>query len=216
MTSKAGKGTTFAFYVKVRRIEAPHGSDLHELIPQLNLPVGSHDADSPSILTDPTIKLKDPAEVSILVVEDNIVNQRVLKQQLAREGFSVSIANNGAECLAIIKKSEHWDGAQREDDAAPASTSNANPMKLSLILMDIEMPIMNGTEATKQIRELEKSGSLLCHIPIIAITANARLEQITVAKDSGMDDVVSKPFRIPELLAKIEVFVGPLKRKGKE
>ena len=79
--------------------------------------------------------------------------------------------------------------------------------------MDIEMPVMNGNEAARRIREFERSGTLLSHIPIIAITANARLEQITVAKDSGMDDVVSKPFRIPELLAKIEVFVGPVKRK---
>jgi CheY-like chemotaxis protein len=79
--------------------------------------------------------------------------------------------------------------------------------------MDIEMPVMNGIEAAKRIREYEKSGALLSHIPIIAITANARLEQITVAKDAGMDDVVSKPFRIPELLAKIEVFLGPLKRR---
>jgi len=213
VTSKAGRGTTFAFYVKVRRIEAPHGADLHELVPQLNLPVGSHDADSPSILTDSSLTLKDPAEVSILIVEDNLVNQRVLKQQLQREGFDVQIANNGAECLATVKRCEHWDGGEGDTKQKDDTTKLK---KLSVILMDIEMPIMNGTEATRQIRELEKSGSLLCHIPIIAITANARLEQITVAKDSGMDDVVSKPFRIPELLAKIEVFVGPLKRKTKE
>jgi hypothetical protein len=74
VTSKAGHGTSFAFYVKVRRIAAPHGADLNAIVPQINLAVGSHKPDSPSILTDAALRLKEPSEVSILIVEDNLVS----------------------------------------------------------------------------------------------------------------------------------------------
>jgi CheY-like chemotaxis protein len=211
VTSTAGKGTTFAFYIKVRRAKTPHGTDVHAVVPQVNLPVGGHGPDSPSVLSAATTRLKDPSEVSILIVEDNVVNQRVLSRQLKTQGFTVAIANNGAESLDFIKKSEHWTGTPNQE-ASSGPTHPHHP--LSVILMDIEMPVMNGTEAASRIREFEKSGALLRHIPIIAITANARMEQIAVAKDAGMDEVVSKPFRIPELLAKIETFVGPLEKSG--
>jgi CheY-like chemotaxis protein len=70
--------------------------------------------------------------------------------------------------------------------------------------MDHEMPVMNGLECTTRIRELERAGNITCHIPIIAVTANARSEQVTTLLSAGMDDVVSKPFRIGELIPKIE------------
>jgi CheY-like chemotaxis protein len=70
--------------------------------------------------------------------------------------------------------------------------------------MDHEMPVMNGLQCTTRIRELEKAGDITCHIPIIAVTANARSEQITTLLSAGMDDVVSKPFRIGDLIPKIE------------
>jgi CheY-like chemotaxis protein len=70
--------------------------------------------------------------------------------------------------------------------------------------MDKEMPVMDGLQCTSKIRELEKAGDFKCHIPIIAVTANARSEQIATLLAAGMDDVVSKPFRIGELIPKIE------------
>jgi CheY-like chemotaxis protein len=217
VTSQAGNGTSFAFYVKVRRVEAPHGADLNSVVPEINLPVGAHADDSPSILSDSATVLREPSEVSLLIVEDNLVNQRVLVKQLKTQGFRTMTANDGVECLHVIQRSELWDSdvgsAPRPMPAALNARLAGNfPLKVDLILMDVEMPHMNGTEATARIRELEKSGALLSHVPIIAITANARLEQIAQARDSGMDDVVSKPFRMPELLAKLEVFLGPLKR----
>ena len=63
---------------------------------------------------------------------------------------------------------------------------------------------MNGLQATTRIREWEAEGKLTAHLPIIAVTANARSEQIATLLAAGMDDVVSKPFRIPELTPKIE------------
>ncbi|KAK5161520.1 hypothetical protein LTR04_004284 [Oleoguttula sp. CCFEE 6159] len=70
--------------------------------------------------------------------------------------------------------------------------------------MDQEMPVMDGLTCTRKIRELESEGKLVRHVPIIAVTANARSEQIQTAMAAGMDDVVSKPFRVPELIPKIE------------
>ena len=70
--------------------------------------------------------------------------------------------------------------------------------------MDKEMPVMDGLQCTSKIRELEQAGALRGHVPIIAVTANARSEQIATLLAAGMDDVVSKPFRIGELLPKIE------------
>ena len=73
--------------------------------------------------------------------------------------------------------------------------------------------VMTGIEATRCIRDYHANGDILAHIPIVAITANARLEQIEAVRDSGMDEVVSKPFRIPELIEKIEKFVGPVESR---
>ena len=70
--------------------------------------------------------------------------------------------------------------------------------------MDKEMPVMDGLACTSKIRDMERKGELRRHVPIIAVTANARSEQIATLLAAGMDDVVSKPFRIGELVPKIE------------
>jgi CheY-like chemotaxis protein len=126
------------------------------------------------------------------------VNQRVLQTQFKNLGFRVHVANNGQEALNFVQESRMW-----WDKAKTGQL-------LSLVLMDIEMPVMNGIEATQNIRRFQAEGLLTEHVPIIAITANARSEQISVAKASGMDDVVSKPFRIPDLVTTIELFLGRL------
>lgn len=92
--------------------------------------------------------------------------------------------------------------------SADLVTPTATPTKfpLSLILMDVEMPIQDGLTCTRQIRELERQGRILGgHIPIIAVSANARLEQILEAKAAGCDDVMIKPYRMPELIEKMRV-----------
>jgi CheY-like chemotaxis protein len=122
-------------------------------------------------------------------VEDNLVNQKVLAKQLKKAGCTISTANNGLEALAHLETTEY-----RILGGTP----------LSVILMDLEMPEMNGLECVACIRNMEAEGKILNHVPVIAVTANVRGEQIATARDSGMDDVVSKPFRIPELLRKIE------------
>ena len=116
----------------------------------------------------------------VLLVEDNVVNQTVLGKQLQKAGCNVTLANHGQECLDFLKTTNLWKG-------------NDSGRQMDLILMDMEMPVMNGLEATKQIRDLQRQGLLIKHVPIIAVTANARKEQIEVSLNAGMVSAKSSP-----------------------
>jgi two-component system sensor histidine kinase/response regulator len=116
----------------------------------------------------------------ILIAEDNVVNQKVIIRMLEGAGHQIRLAQDGAEVLAVL-------GQERFD----------------LILMDVQMPVMNGLEATGRIRELEKErGS--GHIPIVAMTAHAMKGDREKCLDAGMDDYLSKPIRRDTLLATID------------
>ena len=128
----------------------------------------------------------------MLIVEDNLVNQKVLQKQLRNLGCETHVANHGGEALERLKES--WFAADGKQDA----------LALDVVLMDQEMPVMDGLTCTRKIRELEERGDFARHVPVIAVTANARVEQIQTARDAGMDDVVSKPFRIQELIPKMQ------------
>lgn len=132
------------------------------------------------------------AHYSVLIVEDNIVNQNVLAQQLKKLGCSVHIADHGRAALDFLEGTSHWRGQETTGEA------------VSVILMDIEMPVMGGLECARTIRDLEDNGDIVGHIPILAVSANARSEQVSEALAAGMDDAIAKPFRIPELLPKLE------------
>ncbi|EGZ77479.1 hypothetical protein NEUTE2DRAFT_154137 [Neurospora tetrasperma FGSC 2509] len=99
-----------------------------------------------------------------------------------------------------------------QSQAPPATTTIATPatkFPLSVILMDIEMPIQDGLTCTRNIRELERQGKITGgRLPIIAVSANARIEQILEAKEAGCDDVLIKPYRMPELLEKMRIVMG--------
>ncbi|KAF2219000.1 hypothetical protein BDZ85DRAFT_61750 [Elsinoe ampelina] len=176
---------------------------------------------------------------SVMVVEDNIVNQAVLSKQLRKLGHEVHVANNGSEALKFIQGSRHWRGDDDPEEKSkadspldaifPASTiepsaqhrttarpsdleirpvSRSSLPELSIILMDVEMPIMDGLTCAARIRQLQGEGKIQGHIPIIAVSANARSEQVGEALKCGMDDAISKPFRIVDLMPKIERLVG--------
>lgn len=133
-------------------------------------------------IQQPTRDVDD--KLHVLVVEDNLINQKIMSQQLRRAGCVVHVANHGLECLAFL---EHSIFCKAETP-------------LSVILLDLEMPTMDGLTCIKHIRERQINGEIIRHVPVIAVTANARSEQISMAIDAGMDQVVTKPFRIPELV----------------
>ena len=121
-------------------------------------------------------KLKsETKQLNILLVEDNLVNAKIADQFLRKMGHDASIANNGKEAIEYLSL-EYYD----------------------LVLMDVEMPEMNGIEATKRIRNGE-AGEKNVNIPIIAMTAHALNEFRLECEASGMNDFVSKPVNFYEL-----------------
>ncbi|KAF1848827.1 putative histidine kinase HHK11p [Cucurbitaria berberidis CBS 394.84] len=165
-----------------------------------------------------------PEIFHVLVVEDNLVNQKVLARQLRNLGCIVSVANHGQEALDFLPKTMCWDHThptapptyRRSSCHIPSTELIANqeddtlPIELSLILMDWEMPVMNGLTAVAKIRELERRDVMRGRVPVIGVTANVRQQQIETAIAAGMDDVVSKPFKVAELLARMRTIVASM------
>ena len=127
----------------------------------------------------------------VLVVEDNLINQKVMSQQLRKAGCVVHVANHGVECLDFLEESSFCDAIT----------------PLSVVLLDLEMPVMGGLTCVRHIRERQANGQVVSHVPVIAVTANARSEQISGAIEAGMDRVVTKPFRISELMPQIRTLI---------
>jgi len=125
------------------------------------------------------------AILNILLVEDNLLNQRLVAFNLKKFNHTVVIANNGIEAIEKFNES-----------------------KFDLILMDIMMPRMDGLQATIKIREIESTGRLEKKTPIIAITANAMNNDRDQCLSAGMDEFMTKPFNIEKLkylLKKLEI-----------
>lgn len=119
------------------------------------------------------------------------MNQKVLQKQLTKLGYKVQIANHGQEALDYLTKTNAW----RQQD----SVETTQLPEVHIILMDIEMPVMDGLTCSKRIRDLQSSEDIVKHIPIVAVSANARAEQMKQALDAGVDGFITKPFRMPEL-----------------
>jgi CheY-like chemotaxis protein len=132
-------------------------------------------------------------------MEDSLVNQKVLRWQLEEIGCTVAVSCHGEEALAYLETTKFWNGTW------------VSGKDLSIILMDLEMPVMDGLTCVRRIRSMEADSTIIGHLAVIAVTANVRSEQIAAAKDGGMDYVVSKPFRIPELIDEIEKLLAQSK-----
>lgn len=119
--------------------------------------------------------------LKILVVEDNEMNLDMLSRRLKRKGFEVVSATNGAVGVSMAK--EH------------------SP---DLILMDISLPVMDGLQATRQLKAAPETQA----IPIIALTAHAMAGDREKCLEAGCNDYATKPVEFPQLLAKIQAFLG--------
>lgn len=115
---------------------------------------------------------------NVLIVEDNNINMAIVKTMLSKWGLNTMEAHNGEEAVEIAQK---------------------HPF--DIILMDLQMPVMDGYEATRLIRKHNKD------VKIIALTASAMIDTIERAKESGMDDYISKPFQPSDLRTKVETYL---------
>lgn len=122
--------------------------------------------------------IEDAGQVSVLLCEDNELNQNLAGRIIHNYGFQLDIANNGHEGVELLQHK-----------------------KYDIVLMDIQMPVMDGYQATRKIRE---SGNT---IPIIAITAHSLIGEQKKCLDCGMDDYISKPFKPADLLEKIRSLI---------
>jgi PAS domain S-box-containing protein len=131
-----------------------------------------------------------PGGLRILAAEDNHVNQLVLKTLLGQVGLDVSVAANGLEALEMWEAGD-WD----------------------LILMDVQMPVLDGPAATRKIREREAATGR-GRTPIIALTANAMSHQVAEYRAAGMDGFVSKPIDVQRLYAALETALSDQANAG--
>lgn len=139
----------------------------------------------------PTDK-ENESDRTILLVEDNLINQKVLRRQLQARGFHVVVASDGQQAI---------DEVRRRGEPTPNPSSHRN--YFDCILMDHEMPIKDGSVASTEIREIQAQGDA-GRSPILGVSANVREAQKDAMIEAGMDAVISKPFKVDELVEKMK------------
>ena len=144
------------------------------------IPMSGPDGEATDPETDRRHKPRDipDRDATVLLVEDNLVNQRVFTAMLRSLGYGVDVATNGLEALDAM-------------DRVP----------YPVVFMDCQMPLMDGYQATLQLREREGSGR---HTHVVAVTASAMDTDRIRCFDAGMDDYLTKPFNVEDLAAKME------------
>ncbi len=139
-------------------------------------------ADEPALVT-PVPRTRPASKLRVLLAEDNAVNQLVAVRLLEKHGHEVTLARNGREAVECVARHE-----------------------LDLVLMDLEMPELDGIEATRLIRQSESARQ--SRLPIIAMTAHAMKQDEMRCLSAGMDAFVSKPINPERLLHTIQLVVG--------
>lgn len=168
----ADNKSVFRFTLPLTRVSADRKvSAVGERIRRLNIVSGKKDQ-------------KLLSEASILLVEDNIANQKIVIISLGSKVKNIDTAVNGKEALDMFGKSNY-----------------------DIILMDIQLPVMDGITVSRKIREIEASTNR--HTPIIAITANAMIGDKEKCLAAGIDDYLSKPFQPGKLLSMISKYLSP-------
>ena len=168
LESTLGQGSTFYFTLPLRRP-----------LPSRALPEASAEPPPVTTVAPPG---QPSSAVHLLLVEDNLVNQKVAIRLLERQGYTVTLAEDGLQAITAFAD-QTFDG----------------------VLMDLQMPGMNGLEATRRIREMEQARGGE-RIPIIAMTANAMAGDREACLEAGMDDYIAKPFNAKELTAKLDMW----------
>jgi signal transduction histidine kinase/ActR/RegA family two-component response regulator len=178
VTSNPGAGSTFFFTIVVDKAQQPNIPPAHAA----HAAHANHHKHGQKTVIDKTMAERIP--LHILLAEDNLINQKVGRRILERLGYRVDVAGNGLEVLEALHR-QHYD----------------------LVLMDVQMPEMDGIAATRQIRQTIAPEA---QPVIIALTANALEGDRSRFLQAGMDDYISKPVRIEALTAVLERNFQPI------
>src|ERR1041384_7455546 len=130
------------------------------------------------------------SQPKILVVDDDALNQRMMKVLMMREGYQVDLASNGLEAFDAVKF-QHYD----------------------VVFMDLQMPVMDGIEASRRIREWENGGR---HTFIVALTASYLPETGNILFEAGIDNYVSKPFELEHIQRLLKYSLTPREAPAKQ
>ncbi len=191
MSSASGTGSVFWFTVRLERTDAPVTT---AAVAQLTKPVREAELQrafsevmgrSPARPASASLPPRERFDAHVLVAEDHAVNREITVAMLAELGCRVTTVENGVEALAACR-TQHFDA----------------------ILMDCQMPEMDGYEATREIRQLERERGSGGAVPIIAITANALEGDRQRCLEAGMDDYLSKPFTRGDLHGRMARWLG--------
>ncbi|GJN89908.1 hypothetical protein Rhopal_002897-T1 [Rhodotorula paludigena] len=186
VASTVGKGSIFRCFITARSVDA--GLPTHErpvaVVEGITAP-NAERGRAPAVFLSRSGDDASPLKgLTILCCEDNQINRTVLRRQLVKEGCEdVLLACDGKEGLELL-----------------ASRPSGS---IDCILMDIEMPVMDGLEASRAIRLMEQQGQRTGRQRIVGLTGNARNAQKEAALAAGMNCVVTKPYKVPDLIARI-------------
>ncbi len=190
VNSEVGRGSSFAFTAKLPRAEgatvAERATELTVHLPLTPLFVARRPISKPVVtpqVTPQSARAAVPSRPRVLVVEDNVVNQRVARALLAALGYEADVTANGREAAEAVER-----------------------IAYAIVLMDVQMPVMDGLEATRLIRSREAPGA---RVPIIALTADAMSSNRRACLDAGMDDFLSKPIQRQALAGLLERLCAP-------
>ncbi len=171
--SEPGRGSKFTVHVFLKLEES--------LPPRPGLQKEAGRTEHPSAESEPK-PITRHAGIRVLLVEDNELNMEIALELLEMAGLLVETAVNGAEAVGLARKNP--------------------PAYYDLVFMDLQMPVMDGYEASRAIRDSGRED--LLHIPIVAVSANAFQENVSQAEDAGMNDLVMKPVDLDKLLAALD------------
>ncbi len=179
--TKYGPGTKISFTIPLQKLTGKSIDEYIDLEKHINA-VQTHDAPASSNVQHEyrnTKQISAQNDISVLVAEDNEVNQLLIRKMLEKLPYQMIIASDGMEAVSMAKK-----------------------YKPDIIFMDISMPKLNGYEATKKLRNSNYT------TPIIALTAHVMTQELQKVKQSGMNDYLLKPFNTDELVQVIKQFVA--------
>jgi len=152
-------------------------------------PPQSKDMDLPAL--EVLVAGEEKAKVKVLLVEDNMVNQRLGSRLLGKLGYEVITANDGSQAVEHVQHHTFF-----------------------VCLMDCQMPILDGFAATRRIRDLERAGTLYGHLPIIALTANVSTESEDQCRIAGMDHFLPKPLKLDDLNVALQQYGRTFQQPG--